>query len=49
MISNNSSYYYMLRYFFSDIKKYNFQILKCGRINHYLAYKSGRCYTNSNL
>ena len=50
MISNNSSYYYRLSYiFFFYIKKYNFQILKCVRINQYLAYKSGRGYTNSNL
>ena len=47
MMSNNSSYYYMLSYIFS-IKKYHFQILKCGRINQYLASKSGRVYTNSN-
>ena len=49
MISNNSSYYYMLSYIFYDITKYNFQIPKCGRINQYMAYKYGRGYTNSNL
>ena len=36
-------------YFFYNIKKYSFKILKCGRITQYLAYKSGRGYKNSNL